>query len=226
MLLPFLFSFGIIALVGILSRPPVKLFSIRVGMPVAMSLMLVALLWSAANVVIEGKWTLLLSKVAAVSGMALAYKFRSVCIIPQKKQATSKTLRFHNDSCTHCQHHLRSIWGPRPTYPKSLYKLDRIKNLSLLECQYCGVLWVHHPYSPDNKFPYLVHWKFGAQTWRSMRKVDNGIPILNWMSIEIKRGFSKLPDDELQMVELHRKCTQFQNNPIDSFVPPPTFAQV
>lgn len=223
-LIPFVIAFGTIALAFVVSRPPMHLFPIKIAVPAAVGLIVLILLWGAIEAIQVGRPALLTSKAFGLAGLALALHFRAGFSWTRIQKKASTLPR--SGVCRSCQYHQRTIWGPLPAFPKTLYRLDRRHGLSFLECQHCGGNWVHYAYSPEKRFPYLAKWEFGWNAWMNMRKVDRGVPILNWHSIEIKRGFTRLSGEEALQVELHRKCTSFQNNPVDALVPPPTFVQM
>lgn len=223
-LIPFILAFSAMVIAYAGARPPLKMWSLKYAIPVTVAGILFILLVSAVDVIHSEKYWLLVSKIFGIAGIGLAYTMRPRLTLQRDKQDSRQALT--TGTCGACQAHQRTIWGPLPFYPKSLCSIDKRNHISLLECQKCGGHWVHYAYPPDKRFPYLVKWSFGLKTWLALRKVDRGIPILNWAAVEIKRSFAKLSGEEALQVELHRKCTHFQNNPIDLNVPPPSFTIV
>ena len=222
-LFPILIAILFMSVVTIASRSPFRLLPARYAPMIAFGIITVFAVLEIFKDISQHSTQLILAKVSAILGAVLSQPFLR-WFMASKWAPQQGVMSTRNSQCATCQSHIRSLWGPVQYQPK-LQKLDSSNGFRLNECENCGTHWLEYRYDPNVSFSYQVKWTFGSARWRVLRKAEGGKSLLQWHQLEIKKTWKNLSDDELQVIDLHRKCSSYQDNPIDMATALPTYME-
>ncbi len=113
--------------------------------------------------------------------------------------------------CSNCKSDEREIWGPVKSFPK-LSTIAKGHYILLCQCKECDTLWVKSPYEPYLSFTYLVKWKLEIKDWNYLIWKDDSCSMLEWHKQEIQNHWLDLPNDEKELIEVHRKRSYFNGD--------------
>ena len=218
--LPIFFSIFFILIATLASRSQIRFLPARQTPLIAMGIIVVFSLCEISKDITQQTLQLIPGKIFSIVGVILSKPalrwFMASQWMPGKNVATV------SKECAQCQTHMRNLWGPVPNPPK-MYKVDACLGFRLNECEKCSTQWLEYRYDPNNSFSYMVKWTFGQKRWHTLRKAEGGKSLQHWHQLEIRRGWKSLSTEELNVIDFHRKCTGFRDNPIDTETSLPLF---